>query len=103
MLQLLADPIMALAALVVVLLDLISSGGPAGSQFLPDAYRWMSPWMPAGQLFGALRGALYFGGQGVGTPQLVLVGWLAAGLILITLSAGLQRRAAPKPAVAPAH
>lgn len=92
-----------LAALVVVLLDLIASGGPAGSQFLPDAYRWMAPWMPAGQLFGALRGALYFGGQGVGTPQLVLVGWLAAGLILITLSAGLQRRAAPKPAVAPAH
>ena len=92
-----------LAALVVILLDLISSGGPAGSQFLPDAYRWMSPWMPAGQLFSALRGALYFGGQGVGTPQLVLVGWLAAGLILITLSAGLQRRATPKPVVAPAH
>lgn len=91
-----------LAALVAVLLDLISSGGPAGFQFLPDAYRWMSPWMPAGELYSALRGALYFGGQGVGTPQLVLVGWLAVGLVLITLAAGLQGRA-PRPAAAPAH
>ena len=90
-----------LAALVVVLLDLISSGGPAGFQFLPDAYRWMSAWMPAGELYSALRGALYFGGQGVGTPQLVLVGWLAVGLVLITLAAGLRQRA-PRPA-APAH
>ena len=91
-----------LGALVVVLLDLVSSGGPAGSQFLPDAYRWMSPWMPAGELYSALRGALYFGGQGVATPQLVLLGWLVAGLVLITLSAGFKRRA-PQPAVAPAH
>ena len=91
-----------LAALVVVLLDLVSSGGPAGSQFLPDAYRWMSPWMPAGELYSALRGALYFGGQGVATPQLVLLGWLVVGLLLITLSAGLRRRVAPTPAVAPA-
>lgn len=91
-----------LAALVAVVLDLVSSGGPAGSQFLPDAYRWMSAWMPAGQLYSALRGALFFGGQGVGTPQLVLVGWLAAGLLLMTVAAGLTRRV-PRPAVAPAH
>ena len=90
-----------LAALVVVLLDLISSGGPAGSQFLPDVYRWMSPWMPAGELYSAMRGALYFGGQGVATPQLVLLGWLASGLVLITLAVGLQR-GARRPAVSPA-
>src|SRR2546421_209419 len=37
-----------LSALVIILLDLISSGGPAGGTILPDVYRWMSPWMPAG-------------------------------------------------------
>lgn len=100
--RLLGLPGLGLAALIAVLLDLVSSGGPAGSNFLPDAYRWMGPWMPAGQLYSALRGALYFGGQGVGTPQLVLVGWLAAGLLLMTIAAGLTRRA-PKPVVAPAH
>lgn len=92
-----------LGALIVVLLDLVSSGGPAGSEFLPDAYRWMSPWMPAGELYSALRGALYFGGQGVGTPQMVLVGWLAAGLLLMTVAAGL-RPSGPRPVVtAPVH
>ena len=49
-----------LAALVVVLLDLVTSGGPVGSQLLPDFYRWLAPWMPAGPLYSALRGALYF-------------------------------------------
>src|SRR5205807_7605642 len=32
-----------LAALVVVLLDLVSSGGPVGSQLLPDFYRAIAP------------------------------------------------------------
>jgi len=81
-----------LSALVIVLLDLISSGGPAGPQFLPDAYRWLSPWMPAGELFRSLSGVLYFGGYGVATPVLVLVGWLVTGLALMLLG-GLTHRA----------
>jgi len=88
----LGAPGLGLAGLVVVLLDLISSGGPAGPQFLPDAYRWLSPWMPAGELFRSLSGVLYFGGHGVATPVLVLVGWLVAGLVLMLLS-GLTHRA----------
>jgi len=74
-----------LSALVVVLLDLVSSGGPAGSQLLPDFYRWLAPWMPAGQLFDAMRGALYFDGAAVATPIAVLTGWLVAGLALMWL------------------
>ena len=72
----LGTPGLGLAGLSVVLLNLISSGGPAGQEFLPDAYRALSPWMPAGQLFSAFRGALYFEGQGVAAPVLVLAGWL---------------------------
>jgi len=88
-----------LAALVVVLLDLVSSGGPVGSQLLPDFYRAVAPWMPAGPLYGALRGALYFDGAGVGGPLVVLFGWLAAGLVLVLLGqllAGRRRSVVPQ-------
>jgi hypothetical protein len=81
-----------LAAFVVVLLGLVSSGGPAGSEFLPDLYRWLGPWMPAGQLYSALRGALYFDGAGLGWPVVVLTGWLGAGLALMVLGEVVARR-----------
>lgn len=90
--RLLGAPGLGLAGLVVVLLDLISSGGPAGPQFLPDAYRWLSPWMPAGELFRSMSGVLYFDGYGVATPVLVLVAWLVTGLVLMLLG-GLTHRA----------
>ena len=101
--RLLAEPGLGLAGLVVVLLDLISSGGPAGQEFLPDAYRALSPWMPAGQLFSAFRGALYFDGSGVATPVFVLGAWLLAGLVLMLVAEAVRNRvraAAAMPAVA---
>jgi hypothetical protein len=91
----------ALAAFVVVLLDLVSSGGPIGSQVLPNFYRWLAPWMPAGELYGAMRGALYFDGAGVGRPVAVLCAWLVGGLALLLLGELVARRrvsAAPAPA-----
>ncbi len=83
-----------LSALVIILLDLISSGGPAGSTILPDVYRWMSPWMPAGQLNSALKGTLYFGGEGVAFPVLVISAWLIVGLVLVIISGFVRRPAA---------
>lgn len=100
--RLLGAPGIALAALVVVLLDLVSSGGPVGSRLLPDFYRALAPWMPAGPLYDALRGALYFDGAGVGGPLLVLFGWLAAGLVLMSLGELLSARR-PRGTLAPAH
>src|SRR5437773_2215551 len=91
---LLGRPGVALAALVAVLLDLVCSGGPIGSQLLPDAYRWLAPGMPAGQLFSGIRGALYFENAGVSTPVTVLSLWLAAGLVLMLLGALVTRRGA---------
>jgi len=84
----------ALAALIVVLLDLIASGGPIGSQLLPDAYRWLAPGMPAGQLYSGIRGALYFDNAGVGDPVIVLSLWLVGGLLLLLLGTLLTRRGA---------
>jgi hypothetical protein len=90
-----------LSALVIILLDLISSGGPAGSAILPDVYRWMSPWMPAGQLNSALKGTLYFSGEGVAFPVLVISAWLVVGLVLIIIS-GFVRRPVAESAAASA-
>lgn len=101
--RLLGVPGIGIAGLVVVLLDLISSGGPAGPSFLPDAYRWMSPWMPAGQLFKAMSGVLYFDGNAIATPVLVMAGWLVVGLVLMLVSGLTSQRArstAPVPAAA---
>ena len=74
-----------LVALVVVLLDLIASGGPIGSQLLPDFYRWLAPGMPAGQLYSAVRGALYFDNAGLAVPIAVLSAWLGGGLVLMVV------------------
>jgi hypothetical protein len=81
-----------LAALIVILLDLVSSGGPVGSQMLPDFYRWLAPAMPAGQLYESLRDALYFDGNGLGQPVLGLSAWLLGGLLLMLLAELVIRR-----------
>jgi hypothetical protein len=98
----LGRPGVALAALIAVLLDLVCSGGPIGSQLLPDAYRWLAPAMPAGQLYSAIRGALYFDGSGTTTPVMVLLAWFVAGLVLLVLGDLAARRSAHAGLV-PAH
>jgi hypothetical protein len=101
--RLLGAPGLGLAALIVVLLGLVSSGGPVGSQMLPDFYRWLAPWMPAGELYAALRDALYFDGAGLGLPVTGLAAWLGGGLLLLVLAEIVVRRttvSAPAPAPA---
>ncbi|HEY6116942.1 MAG TPA: hypothetical protein VI172_13385 [Candidatus Dormibacteraeota bacterium] len=88
----LGRPGIALSALIVVLLDLVCSGGPIGSQLLPDAYRWLAPGMPAGQLYSAVRGALFFDNAGIATPFGVLSLWLLGGLILMVVGQLVSRR-----------
>jgi hypothetical protein len=83
------------AGLLVLLPGLVSSGGPVGSQLLPDFYRALAPWMPAGPLYSALRGALYFDGAGIGGPAAVLSGWLVFGLALMFVGEMVARRRTP--------
>jgi len=101
--RLLGAPGVALAGLVVVLLDLVSSGGPLGSQLLPDFYRGLAPGMPVGQLYSGMRGALYFNNAGIGVSIAVLSAWLAAGLVLMVLGEMLTRRARQRVALATAR
>ena len=99
--RLLGAPGVALAALIVVLLDLVSSGGPLGSQLLPDFYRWLAPGMPVGQLYSGMRGALFFDNAGIGVPTAVLGAWLAGGLLLMLLGELIRRRRSGRVVPAP--
>lgn len=92
--RLLGAPGIGLAGLVVVLLDLVSSGGPVGSNVLPDAYRALAPWMPVAQAGIALRSALYFDGSAATRPVLVLTGWLIGGLVVLLIAGAVRRPAA---------
>ena len=100
--RLLGAPGVVLAAIIVVLLDLVSSGGPLGSNLLPDFYRWLAPGMPVAQLYSAMRSAVYFDNGGIGIPVAVLSAWLAGGLLLMALAELIRsrshRRVAPAPA-----
>lgn len=98
--RLLGPPGIGLAALLM-LLSLVSSGGPVGSQLLPDFYRALAPWTIAAQLYSALRGALFFGGAALGGPIALLAGWLVVGVALVWLG-GLAAGRRPKPAAAQA-
>jgi len=98
--RLLGPPGIGLAALLM-LLSLVSSGGPVGSQLLPDFYRALAPWTIAAQMYSALRGALFFGGAALAGPIAVLAGWLVVGVALVLLG-GLAARRRPKPAAAQA-
>lgn len=82
LIRLFGAPGIGLAALLMVL-SLVSSGGPVGSQLLPDFYRALAPWTIAGQLYYAMQGVLFFNGAALAAPVEVLSGWLVAGLVLI--------------------
>src|SRR5260370_20438314 len=82
--RLFGPPGIGLAALLM-LLSLVSSGGPVGSQLLPDFYRALAPWTIAAQVYSALRGALFFGGAALAGPITVLAGWLGVGIALVWL------------------
>ena len=58
---------------------------PIYGQLLPDFYRLLAPWMPAGPLYSGLRGALYFNGAGTGQPILILAEWFVAGIALMAV------------------
>src|SRR6266511_4097625 len=80
-----------LAGLGLGPINLIASGGPIGSSFLPDLYRAIAPWMPATQMSSAFRGAMFFDGAGVGEPIATLAVWAIAGIV-VAVSAELVTR-----------
>jgi hypothetical protein len=92
----------ALAALVLPLLGLPATGGPAGPAYLPPFFGWLSDWLPAGVATRAMRATVYFGGHGVGSQVTVLAIWAAAAVVLLLVTRLVRHRPARRP-VTPAE
>jgi FtsH-binding integral membrane protein len=99
--RLIGPPGIAIAALVLLLFGMSSSGGPVGYQFLPDPYNTLSQAIPGGAALTAIRNTVYFDGAGTLVPIIVLVGWAAAGLVAELAAAGLPGLGRPPAQPAP--
>jgi hypothetical protein len=92
--QLVGPPGIGLAALLLIILGNSSSGGPVPYRFLPDGFRQISQFFPSGAGVTGLRHTVYFAGDSMTQPVLVLGCWALAGLIGLMVIAALHRGAA---------
>jgi hypothetical protein len=83
--RLAGPPGVALAALVVLLLSLSSSGGPVGHLMLPDFYKAISQLLPTGTAMTSIRDTVYFAGEQALVPILVLSAWATGGIAALFL------------------
>jgi hypothetical protein len=71
-----------LVILVFVILGNAASGGPFARPLLPGLWRTLGGVLPPGAGVDLARSALFFNGERVAGPVLVLVGWAALGASL---------------------
>jgi hypothetical protein len=83
----------AAGTLVVVVLFIVfgapASGGTVPSAYLPALWRTFGPYLPAGAGTTLVRNSIYFDGNAIGRPILILIGYLVAGAVVVIV---LRRR-----------
>ncbi len=86
-LQIILGPRLGLMAglAVFVLLSFPSSGASFQGPMLPTFWHVLNRFWIGASASDAFRGIVYFGGQGVETDLLKLLGWLAVGVVLLAL------------------
>jgi Protein of unknown function (DUF3533) len=99
-------PALLLAVLVLIFLNIPSSGGAVAPQLLPGFWRFISHFWIGAAAMDANRSILYFDGSGVLHDVLKLLAWLAAWGAILALpiylrSTRLRRASAPRPAQVP--
>jgi hypothetical protein len=70
---------------IFVLLNFPSSGDSLPGPMLPTFWHVLNRFWIGASASDAFRGIVYFGGQGVGTDVLKLLGWLAVGVVLLAV------------------
>lgn len=80
----------ALVLVAYVALGNPASGGPAAPGLLPSFWRALGPVLPPGAGTDAVRGAVYFGGSGIGGALLVLTLYTLFGAALALAVGGRQ-------------
>jgi len=79
-----------LTVVIFVILGNPSAGGAYQPGLLPPLWRAISGALPNGAGTDAVRRVVYFDGHGIASPILVLIAWVAAG-VLATLTASAVR------------
>lgn len=97
--QLLGNAGTGLAALIVLIVGLSTTGGPIGTLFLPDAFRTIAPWLPAAAMLSALRSVIYFSNTDVTAPLLTTGAWAVGGYGIAVLGAWLSARRGAAPTI----
>jgi hypothetical protein len=92
----LGTPGIALSSIFVMLFSLPATGGAVGPEFVPDFYRGVAPALPSHAALQALRSVVYFDGDGLSGPLLILLIWAAVAL-LVQLAAHALRHRPPTP------
>jgi hypothetical protein len=77
-----------LAIIIFVVLGNPSAGGAYPGPLLPGFWRAIGPWIVPGAGVSAVRGIVYFGGNQILSPLLVLAGYAAVGLLVSAAIAG---------------
>lgn len=90
--SLLGRPGLGLGALLLMVVGNPLSGAASAPEVLPAGWGTLGQWLPPGAMTSLLRSVGYFDGAAALQPALVLVGWVAAGLLLAVLAG---RRTAP--------
>ena len=91
-------PGIGLAIILFVIVGNPSAGGAYGWPLLPGFWAAVGPWLPPGAATDAIRGAVYFGSEGITRDLLVLGGYALAGLVLtylVLMLAGHRRDGLP--------
>jgi hypothetical protein len=91
-----------LAVLLLIFLGNAVSGGTVAIAFLPEVFRQIGPWLPNAAIVSAVRDVIYFSGDGLGHPLLVLGIWVGAALAVLT-GVDLLHMRARRHSDAPAH
>ncbi|MFG2016414.1 hypothetical protein [Actinomadura geliboluensis] len=92
LLRVVGPPAAALAVLLFVPIGAPASGGPLGAEFVPAWYAAVGEWLPLGAGAEAVRNTVYFDGNAIGRPLLVLTLWAVAGVALVLSPKVLQHR-----------
>ena len=81
-----------LTALLLVPIGLPASGGPMGPRFIPEWYAAFGEWLPPAAAISAVRNVVYFDGNALGRPLLVLAAWAVAGVVLVLVPKRARER-----------
>lgn len=89
---LLGTPGVGVAAILMMLISNPLSGLASSPYLLPAPWGTLGQWLPTGAGGTLTRSVAYFPDASTAGPMWILLGWIAAGAVLLALSALRQRR-----------